>query len=67
MYGRTFIPVEYTDDLKLPIERILDKTLTWESSDDKICKVLGGRLRPIRPGRVTITATTKYLDDSGID
>ena len=46
-------------------ERILDKTLTWESSDDKICKVLGGRLRPIRPGRVTITATTKYLDDSG--
>jgi histidinol-phosphate aminotransferase len=25
MYGRTFIPVEYTDDLKLPIERILDK------------------------------------------
>lgn len=25
MYGRNFIPVEYTDDLKLPIERILDK------------------------------------------
>ena len=25
MYGREFIPVEYTDDLQMPIERILEK------------------------------------------
>lgn len=25
MYGREFIPINYTDDLKLPIERILEK------------------------------------------
>lgn len=25
MYGRNFIPVEYTDDLKMPIENIIDK------------------------------------------
>ncbi len=25
MYGREFLPVEYTDDLKMPVERITDK------------------------------------------
>ena len=43
-----------------------DKTLVWSSSDEDIATVKSGTVRPLYPGKVTITATAKDFPDVSV-